>query len=229
MHVQAFDQYRRPMFDQYGQPVLIPAPQPVQAPQQRGVGAMPPPPPPPQQQVVAPVNELVNTIKGMVSSVDAIKSVLGVGLPEEEEEEPNSMIPGAPPAPESPLVTTSLGLSPDSPVMVTRKKDGTIDWASTALGNAGQLPKLLHGVANGLAQINQQTNRINQQRPITAQGVAMPMPQHHRLLPEQPVQHQQPPVPQQQQFAPPPPPPPPPPPQRSSFVPSVNSLRGDGT
>jgi hypothetical protein len=197
---QAFDGYGRPMFDQYNRPIFIPAPAP--SPQQRvqGVGAPPPPPPPQasaQQQTPGDFSGLATTIAGLMKSVESIKHAVGAGsaTQTDDDDDPAPMIPT-----DEPFTTTRLGFSDNPPVIVTRK-DGSVDTLGTVLGNVGQIPSLLHNVANGIAAVNRQANQMGQPRTLPAHGMVV----------EQPVL-------QQPHAAPPPPQ------QQSSFMPSIESF-----
>lgn len=203
------------LYDRTGRPVDMRAfaPPPAQAPYgQRpiGVGAppMPPPPPPPAQ---TSAENFAATITGMVQTLASIKAAVGgnpIAEVEEEEDEAAALAALIPP-PESPVVTTKIGFAEDSPVLVTRK-DGGVDVLGTIMGNAGQIPGMMHKIANGLSAINRETSAMNARRPIQAQAYPVAV--------EQPAA-----LPQYQRQVPPPPPPPPPAP---SFIPDIASLRG---
>ena len=222
--VHATDHQGRGLYDNAGRPFLVPqqpepqqpqavAPQ-VPPPPQQGVGAVPPPPQY-RPQAAAPaaggfgdIAGLATMIAGAVSSLESIKRAVGATPAaaggEEEEEEPAPMVPADPP----PYITTRLGFNDNSPVLVTRA-DGTVNALGSVLGNVGQIPDLLHRVANGIAAIGRQTDHLNQARPITAHVV-----EQQRGLPVGVA-------------APPPPPPQPPP--GASFIPNISSLRPPGS
>ena len=199
---QAYDQYGRPMFDQYNRPIFIPAPSPP--PQQRvqGVGAPPPPPAPTQQPTPGPgdFSGYATMITGLMKSVESIKQAVGVGsgaVQLDDDDDPAPMIPT-----DEPFTTTRLGFSDNPPVIVTRK-DGSVDTLGTVLGNVGQIPSLLHNVANGIAAVNRQANQMSQPRTLPAHGMVVEQPalqQAHGAAP-------------------------PPPPQQQSFMPSIESLQ----
>ena len=207
------------IFDRTGRflgymPMPQPTQQPAQQPQQpqRGVGAMPqiPPPPPPPQTPQSQADSLVNTVLGMRHTLDSINAALSpvTGAGDDDDDTPAAaMVPVKPP----PVTITPLGIGSDPWVMATRD-DGKLDTLGTILGNLGQLPKLLHTTADGLARLSQQTKTIQHNRPINAVGHVVEQPvQQQRALPQaQP----------QQQI----PPPPPPPPQQGNFMPNFDAL-----
>jgi hypothetical protein len=211
---QAFDGQGRPMFDSYGRAVYIPM-QPQFQPQQqqqppRGFGAVPPPPPAPPAPAAAATNGfgdlagLAGMIAGAVKSLESIKSAVGVGTPgggdpEEEEDPAAAMVPR-----DEPFITTRLGFTDNPPVLVTHK-DGSVNALGTILGNVGQIPDLFHKIADGIANVQVQANRLGQTRPINAHGVVVEQQHHQRQLPASP--------------------PPPPPPAPISITPSIDSLR----
>ena len=208
--VQAVNQFGRPVLDAYGRPVYVPAPptstyspyqQQQSQPQQRGFAGPPPPPPPPQVQPqqqmggFGDMERMANTLSSALRGIESIRQAVGAGgAPTgEDDDDATSAMTTAAMAVTSPYTTTKIGFNDDAPVLVTREEGG-IDALGTFLGNIDKMPKVLHGLADGITAIARASTQVQQTRPIQAQ-VVVEQPQRQSLPPVQP----------QRQAAPPPP------------------------
>lgn len=204
--VQATDQFGRPVVDSTGRPIFIPVPQQQQQQYQQPRGfAGPPPPAPTTAAAASPPQDfaaMANNVSTMMRSLDMIRTAVGGGNPiVGDEEEDDAAAAAALVRPDDPFITTKLGFGEEPPVLVTNK-DGSINTLGTVMGNLSQIPGILNKVASGIAAVNQQTQRMQHGRPITAQGHVV---EHRQQLP-------------------PPPPPPPPQQQGVSFMPNLDSF-----
>lgn len=174
-----YDQNGQPVFG-YAQPVVqqqnvapaAPQYQPQQQVQQNGMmGAI--------GSIIEQSNNLDLLLKALAPKYRAAQG----HQPDDDETEAATTPTGQPDK-----LVQKLGFNDDSPVII-KKENGDIDVVGSLLGNMGQLPKIFHGVAEGITKINQANAQMQHQRPIRTHAIVEQQQQFQDLAEEQP-QHQ---------------------------------------
>lgn len=155
-------------------PGLVYAVQPPMAPQN---GAAPQ-----TRNPLAPLEEAAALFGGYQMHANKFRKFFG-GQNDDDNTEPSP--PGfAPPPPApvedpSPFTVTPLGMEPNAPVAAWNKKDGSLNWVATGIGNMGHIRDFMKELGSIVKQGMEHDQQMRARNAIPAQASHSAPPQHH--------------------------------------------------